>query len=149
MSVLEDDHIVYVARSSAKRVMSVGLSIGSRLPAYCTSMGRVLLASLSPADLAAYFERAEIKPLTPKTIVDLEVLKRVVDQVRSNGFALTDEELELGLRAIAVPVKNRRGNAVAAMNIGVHASRVSAGEMIHRFLPILQESAHSIGHVLP
>ena len=141
LSVLEGNEIVYIGRSTAKRVMSVGLSVGSRLPAYCTSMGRVLLASLPEPELASYMDRIEVKPLTPKTILDKAVLGGIIRQVRLDGFAVTDEELELGLRSIAVPVKNHQGRVLGAMNIGVHAARVSAAEMIHRFLPILQEHA--------
>lgn len=148
LSVLDGDEIVYLARSAAKRVMSVGLSVGSRLPAYCTSMGRVLLAALPPAELAAYFERIELKSLTPKTTTNKERLLQIIERTQSNGFALTDEELELGLRSIAVPVRNRVNRVVAAMNIGVHASRVSAEEMVARFLPVLQENAATFVHVL-
>jgi IclR family pca regulon transcriptional regulator len=148
LSVLDGDEIVYVARSAAKRVMSVGLSVGSRLPAYCTSMGRVLLASLPPAELIAYLERVEVTPLTPKTTTDKEQLALIIERARVNGFALADEELELGLRSIAVPVRNRMNRVVAAMNIGVHASRVSSEEMIAKLLPVLQESAASFIPVL-
>jgi IclR family pca regulon transcriptional regulator len=148
LSVLEGDEIVYIGRSTAKRVMSVGLSVGSRLPAYCTSMGRVLLAALPEPELTACLGHLEIKALTPKTILDKNVLGEIIRQVRLDGFAVTDEELELGLRSIAVPVKNRQGRVVGAMNIGVHAARVSAAEMIHRFLPILQEHAGSLTPLL-
>lgn len=148
LSVLDGDQIVYVARSTAKRVMSVGLSVGSRLPCYCTSMGRVLLASLPEEQLVAYVERTDLKPLTAKTITDKSVLADIIRRVKLDGFALADEELELGLRSIAVPVKTRHNETVAAMNIGVHAARVSAAEMIHRFLPILQENARMLGRYL-
>jgi len=148
LSVLEGDEIVYIARSAAKRVMSVGLSVGSRLPAYCSSMGRVLLAALPEDQLAAYLRRIELKALTPKTITNRKLLHEIVVRVRSDRFAMTDEELELGLRSIAVPVMSRSGRIVASMNIGVHAARVTAAEMIHRFLPILQEDAQALGQVL-
>jgi len=148
LSVLDGDQIVYIGRSSAKRVMSVGLSIGSHLPAYCTSMGRVLLAALPEADLPGYLNRVEIKALTPKTITDRALLGQIIRGVRWDGFAVADEELELGLRSIAVPVKNHQNRVVAAMNIGVHAARVSAAEMIHRFLPILQEHATLLSPLL-
>jgi IclR family pca regulon transcriptional regulator len=148
LSVLERDEIVYIARSTSKRVMSVGLSVGSRLPAYCTSMGRILLAALSEEQLDRYLDRVEVKALSPKTIVDKQLLREIVVRVRSDRFAITDEELELGLRSIAVPVLARNGRVIAAMNIGVHASRVSAAEMIHRFLPILQENARALEAVL-
>jgi IclR family transcriptional regulator, pca regulon regulatory protein len=148
ISVLDGDQIVYVARSAAKRVMSVGLSVGSRLPCYCTSMGRVLLASLPDETSLAYIERIQIKALTPRTVTCKTELAEIIRRVRSDGFALADEELELGLRSIAVPVKTRQGETIAAMNIGVHAARVPATEMIHRFLPILQENARALGAYL-
>jgi IclR family pca regulon transcriptional regulator len=149
LSLLEGDEIVYVGRSTAKRVMAVGLSVGSRLPAYCTSMGRVLLASLGECELAAYLNRAAIKRITPKTITDRDLLREMIRRVRTDHFAVTDEELELGLRSIAVPVRNRRNVVVAAMNIGVHASRVSVAEMVHRFLPILQGNVAQLAGLLP
>jgi IclR family pca regulon transcriptional regulator len=149
LSVLDGEEIVYLARSTAKRVMSVGLSVGSRLPAYCTSMGRVLLAALPEAALADHLTRVDIKALTPKTIIDKSLLGDIIRRVRSDGFALTDEELELGLRSVAVPVKTRQGRVVAAMNIGVHAARVSSAEMIHRLLPILQEQTSLLACLLP
>lgn len=148
LSVLEGDEIVYLARSAAKRVMSVGLSVGSRLPAYCTSMGRVLLAALPATELSAYLQRVEVKQLTPKTTTSKEQLLQIIERTRVSGFALTDEELEMGLRSIAVPVRNRMNRVVAAMNIGVHASRVPAEEMIARFLPVLQENSSTFVHIL-
>lgn len=148
LSVLDDEEIVYIGRSTAKRVMSVGLSVGSRLPAYCTSMGRVLLGALPESELTRYLDRVELKELTPKTITDKHLLGEISRRVRTDGFAVTDEELELGLRSIAVPVKNHQHRVVAAMNIGVHAARVSSAEMIHRFLPILQENAGMLAPLL-
>ncbi|HKS74700.1 MAG TPA: IclR family transcriptional regulator C-terminal domain-containing protein, partial [Terriglobales bacterium] len=148
LSVLEGDEIVYLARSAAKRVMSVGLSVGSRLPAYCTSMGRVLLSGLPSPDLNLYLNRVDLKAFTPKTVTEKDQIKATVERIRGNGYALTDEELELGLRSIAVPVHNRSRRIVAAMNIGVHASRVSAEEMIQRFLPVLQENASLLAQVM-
>ena len=148
VGVLEDDQIVYVARASAKRVMSVGLSVGSRLPAFCTSMGRVLLSGLSDQELSAYLDRVKLTAVTPKTIVDKSLLSDVIRQVRVEGFALNDEELELGHRSIAVPVRTRKGSMVAGMNIGLHAARVSVAEMIHRLLPILREHAQMLGQLL-
>lgn len=148
LSVLDGDQIVYIGRSSAKRVMSIGLSVGSRLPCYCTSMGRILLASLPEQQMLEYLDRVELKTMTPKTITDKTVLAEIVRRVTCDGFALADEELELGLRSIAVPVKTRQNETVAAMNIGVHAARVSVAEMIHRFLPILRENARTLGNYL-
>lgn len=148
LSVLDGDQIVYLARSATKRVMSVGLSVGSRLPAYCTSMGRILLAALPDAELEAFLNRADLKPLTPKTVTNKTVLAEIIRRIRADSFALTDEELELGLRSIAVPIRTRQNRIVAAMNVGVHAARVSAAEMVHRFLPQLRESAQSLSQLL-
>ena len=148
LGVLDGEQIVYIGRSTAKRVMSVGLSVGSRLPAYCTSLGRVLLAALPEAGLAEYLSQLQPKALTPKTITDRQLLGEIIRRVRLDGFAITDEELELGLRSIAVPVKTHQNQIVAAMNIGVHAARVSAAEMIHRFLPILQGQAELLAPLL-
>jgi IclR family pca regulon transcriptional regulator len=148
LSVMDSDQIVYVARSSAKRVMSVALSVGSRLPCYCTSMGRVLLAALPEHESRAYLERVELKALTPKTVTDRSSLMEIVARVREEGFALADEELELGLRSLAVPLKTRQGEVIAAMNVGVHAARVPLAEMVERFLPVLTENARVLGQVL-
>ena len=137
ISTLEGTEIIYLARSATRRVMSVGLSIGSRLPAYCTSMGRVLLAARPDLDL----DHLDIRPLTPKTITDRERLRAELRRVAEQGYCLVDEELEVGLRSLAVPIRNRAGVVVAAMNTGVHASRVTAAEMIERFLPVLRAGA--------
>ena len=141
LSTLEGDEIVYLARSATHRVMSVGLSVGSRLPAWCTSMGRVMLASLERDELAAYLERVELKPLTPHSITDRTAFAAELDRVRTQGYSLVDEELEIGLRSLAVPVRTRSGRVVAAMNTGVHAARVQPEEMLTRFLPVLREAA--------
>jgi IclR family transcriptional regulator, pca regulon regulatory protein len=145
---LDGDEIVYLARSAARRVMSVGLSIGSRLPAYCTSMGRVLLAFLPPPERAAYLKRVVLHAHTPKTITGKRKLAAELDRVRQQGYALVDEELELGLRSVAVPVRTRTGRVVAAMNTGVQASRVTPTQMIERFLPVLREGAQRLGLAL-
>ncbi|MEO8372856.1 MAG: IclR family transcriptional regulator C-terminal domain-containing protein [Candidatus Solibacter sp.] len=145
---LEGDEIVYLARSATRRVMSVGLSIGSRLPAYCTSMGRVLLAALPPSARAAYLKRVVLHRRTPQTITVKKKLNAELDRVQQQGYALVSEELELGLRSVAVPVCTRTGRVVAAMNTGVQASRVTQAQMIERFLPVLREGAERLGQAL-
>jgi IclR family pca regulon transcriptional regulator len=145
LSTLEGNEIVYLARSATRRVMSVGLSIGSRLPAYCTSMGRVMLASLAPKELTAYLKG---RAFTPKTIVQKAALTVELDRVRRQGYAFVDEELEIGLRSLAVPVRTRSGRVVAAMNSGMHAARVRPKEMLTRFLPVLQQGAQRLGMAL-
>jgi IclR family pca regulon transcriptional regulator len=148
LSVLDGEQIVYIARSVTKRVMSVGLSVGSRLPAYCTSMGRVLLAALPEQEFSVFLDQVVLKPLTSKTITDKGLFTDVIKQIRADGYALTDEELEVGLRSIAVPITAINGRVVASMNAGVHAARVSSPELIHRVLPILRENSRTLGHLI-
>jgi IclR family pca regulon transcriptional regulator len=144
LSILDGDEILYLARSATKRVMGVGLVVGSRLPVYCSSMGRVLLANLPEADIQAYLQRVELKPHTTRTITDPVVLAAELRKVKQQGYSLVDEELEEGLRSLAVPVTRREGQVVASINTGVHASRVTAAELIDRFLPVLRRAAASI-----
>jgi IclR family pca regulon transcriptional regulator len=149
MAVLEGDDILYIARSSTNtRVMSIDLGIGSRLPAYCTSMGRVLLAGLPQPELKAYLSRAKLTRFTSKTVATPDELANVLKAVRRNGYAIVDQELELGLRSIAVPVADHDGRAVAAINVGTQSSRVAIAEMESRFLPLLQGAADEVGLLL-
>lgn len=143
-SILDGEEIVYIARSATRRVISVGLGVGSRLPAYCTSMGRVLLAALEPKALEAYLARTPLHPLTPRTLTDPARLRLELERVRQQGYALVDQELELGLRSVAVPVRNARGRVLAAMNVGVQAARVSQEELRERLLPVLRQAAASL-----
>ena len=119
--MLDDGDVVYIARAETKRIMSVTLSVGSRLPAYCTSMGRVLLASIPPGELDAYLEREALKAYTERTVTDTGASRKVIEQVRQRGHALVDQELEVALRSIAVPVRNASGAVVAAMNTSTPA----------------------------
>ncbi|HET7031850.1 MAG TPA: IclR family transcriptional regulator C-terminal domain-containing protein [Casimicrobiaceae bacterium] len=149
MSVLDGDDILYVARAStSRRIMSIDLGIGSRLPAYCTSMGRVLLANLAPADLTAYLRRVKLLPLTPRTEFSKDGLAAILQTVRAKGYAVVDQELEIGLRSIAVPVVASGGRVAAALNVGTQAARVTIGEMEKRFLPVLREAARDLGMLL-
>ena len=148
LGVLEGNEMVYVARSAAQRVMSIGLAVGSRLPAYCTSMGRVMLAALPAEDLSAFLRRARMERLTPRTIIDKSQLARVIDRVRIDGYSVVDGELEIGLRSIAVPVTSRSGRIVAAMNSGVHAARVTKQRILAEFLPMLRQQATLLGSMV-
>ena len=148
LGVLEGDEMVYVARSAAQRVMSIGLAVGSRLPAYCTSMGRVMLAALPAEGLSTFVRRARLEHLTPRTIVDRSQLTRAIERVRIDGYSVVDGELEIGLRSIAVPVTSRSGRIVAAMNSGVHAVRVTKQRILAEFLPVLRQQAALLGSML-
>ena len=150
MAVLESDEILYIARSTTTtRLMSIDLGLGSRLPAYCSSMGRVLLASLSGPELDRYLSRVKLTRLTNRTIVSTPELKRALDQVRRDGFSVVDQELEIGLRSIAVPVTDPSGKVVASINVGTQSARVSVAELESKFLPELLHAARELGTLLP
>lgn len=144
-AVLDGDEIVYVARSASRhRVMSVGLSVGARLPAHATSMGQVLLASLPADALARYFDTARLERYTARTRVTRGEIERRLADVRGRGHALADQELEEGLRSIAVPLRDRAGRTVAAINVSAHAFRVPAERLVRDYLPVLERAARSI-----
>lgn len=149
LAVLDETEVLYVARSATSRIMSVSLNTGSRLPAYCTSLGRAILAHLPPEQLDLYFEKVTLKAFTNRTIVSKHRLREVLDDVREKGFALVEEELEVGLRSIAVPVRGASGAVVAALNVGAQASRVSARQMKSEFLQVLKQGAHEMAVLLP
>ncbi|MBB2684947.1 UNVERIFIED_ORG: IclR family pca regulon transcriptional regulator [Rhizobium etli] len=147
-SVLDGTEIVYIARASQRRVMSINLTPGSRLPAYCASMGRVLLAALSESEARAILARSELKQNTANTKTDAEELIAEFRRVRAEGYAIIDQELEIGLCSIAVPVENDRGETVAAINIGAPAALVPAVEMKERYLKLLQETQAALRPLL-
>lgn len=137
VSVLDGGEIVYIARAAQRRIMSINLMAGSRLPAFCASMGRVLLAAL-PEDEAGSLIRAADRPsYTAHTLTDPARLMQELSQVRRRGYAVVDQELEIGLCSIAVPVLNDRGRVVAALNIGAPAAQVPAAGLADRFLSAL------------
>jgi IclR family transcriptional regulator, pca regulon regulatory protein len=147
-SVLDGTDIVYIARASQRRVMSINLSPGSRLPAYCASMGRVLLAALSDSEALAILSKTELKANTPNTKTEPAVLMEEFRRIRVDGFAIIDQELEIGLCSIAVPVTNARGQTVAAINIGTPAALIPASEMAGRYLPLLRNAQQILRQVL-
>jgi len=148
MSMLDGEEIVYVARSAASRVLTAGLSVGSRLPAYCTSMGRVLLAALPDGEFDAYLRDVKPKAYTSQTIVKASQLRKAIQKVRRQGYAIVDQELEAGLRSIAVPVYNRSDRVVAAINVGTHVSRVDQSTLVKTCLPALQDGAQALRNIL-
>lgn len=137
VSILDGTDIVYVARAAQRKVMSIGLMPGSRLPAYCTSMGRVLLAALPEAAAREILSQAPLSARTTHTLTDPEALVAEFARVRLQGHAIVDQEVELGLRSIAIPLYNSRGQTVAAMNVGVAASRTEIDEMARLYLPAM------------
>ena len=144
ISVLDGDHIVYVARVPTKRIMTVAISVGTRFPAYATSMGRVLLAGMSQGDLDRYLAEADFESFTGRTITDPGRLMDIVREVGRQGYAIVDQELEEGLRAIAAPIHGAGDGVIAAINVSAHASRVSLAAMRAELLPALLETARRI-----
>jgi IclR family pca regulon transcriptional regulator len=148
-SVLQGCDIVYIARVPTKRIMSVALAIGARLPAITTSMGRVLLAHLEDEALQQHLGSCPVHRHTDHTVTELAALRAILRAVRQQGYCLVDQELEEGLISIAVPVRNQRGRVLAAMNASSHASRTSADEVTEHYLPVLQQAAQKIAAALP
>ena len=144
ISVLDELDIVYVARVPTRRIMSITLAVGTRLPAFVTSMGRVLLAGLPDDELEERLERIEVVPLTAYTVTDKDALRAILDAVRRQGYAATDQELEEGLRSLAVPLRNSAGTVTAALNLSVHASRASMASLRRDFLPRALRTAAAI-----
>jgi IclR family pca regulon transcriptional regulator len=148
VATLDGEDIVYIARSSVSRVMSDDLHIGSRLPAYCTSMGRVLLAYLPSDQLEQYLARVVLTPHTTRTVSSVEKLRLALRNVRRHGYALVDQEYEVGLRSLAVPVYSPTGRVVATLNLSGSAPRMPAYDMQTRFLPHLRNAAAELGAFL-
>jgi IclR family pca regulon transcriptional regulator len=144
LATLEDFEVFYVARAAVSRIMSIDLHVGSRLPAYCTSMGRVLLANLPPQQLEGYLARTELRRHTDRTVVSVAKLKGILEIVKRNGYAIVDKELEIGHRSLAVPIRNTTGEVLAALNVGCHAQRISIRDLQTTFLPHLREAAHEV-----
>jgi len=137
VSILDDGEIVYVARASQRRVMSIALMPGSRLPAYCTSMGRVLLAALPPERALELLSAEPLVQRTARTQTDVGELQRILQDVKAAGYASIDQEVEVGLRSIAVPLAGARGQTLAALNVGLAATEERMQAMVSRYLPAL------------
>jgi len=144
VSVLDGTEIVYVARSSQRRVMTINLNPGSRLPAYCSSMGRVLLAALPMSEAVAILEASELTQVTPFTKTELGELVSTLGQVARQGYAVIDQELEKGLCSIAVPLFNASGAVVAAVNVGAHIARSPVSALVETCLPLLIETQEAL-----
>ncbi|MGP3750716.1 IclR family transcriptional regulator domain-containing protein [Streptomyces sp. IBSNAI001] len=144
LAVLADDSVQYVARAATHRIMDVDITVGTRFPAYATSLGRVLLADLPPAALAPLLDHAELRPLAPHTLTHRTELEAALERACAEGYALVDEELEAGLRSIAVPVRDRAGSAVASINVAMHSSSRTIEACLEEVLPQLRLTA---GHI--
>ncbi len=144
IATLDRTDIVYIARANVTRIMSIDLVVGSRLPAFCTSMGRVLMADLPPDRLDEFLSRVEFKRYTERTVANAEKLRQILRLVQRNGYSIVDQELESGLRSMAVPIHDSAGRVIAALNVGTHAQRVSIQDLQVRFLPQLRTAAQEL-----
>ena len=144
LGILEQDEIVYLVRSTSSRIISPTLNVGRRLPAYCTSIGHVLLSELSEPALAAYLKAVPLLPFTPHTLTSKDALQAVLDQVRERGYAIADQQMELHIRTIAVPVRSIDGDVVAGVNVLIEGDAIPVAEFAQRFLLPLQRAAHEL-----
>jgi IclR family pca regulon transcriptional regulator len=147
VATLDLPDVVYVARVPTRRIMTISLGVGTRLPAHCTGMGRVLLASLPAAELEAFLADAHLEAFTERTITDAAGLRQAIKKVREQGWALVDQELEMGLRSIAAPLR-AEGRTIAALNVAVAAARVPLDELLDAMLPELLRTAQLISTAL-
>ncbi|MFC9788508.1 IclR family transcriptional regulator [Rhodococcus sp. NPDC127528] len=145
VSILDGDDVVYVARVPVRRIMTVGITIGTRFPAFATSMGRVLLAGLPEPEFEEYLSRVRLTPLTGRTISTPEALHEEIERVRTDGFCIVDQELEEGLRSLAAPIRDHTGTVIAAANISTQAARYSAAAVRKELLPELLSTVEAIG----
>jgi len=148
LSILHHDEVIYIARSARKRIGSLHRDVGTHLPAHCTSMGRVLLAALSEKELDAFLAKTVLESFTRYTIVDKDELRAVLDKVRRNAYCVVDEELEIDLRTLAIPIHNASGRVIAAMNVGARASLTSRKQMLDDFLPAMRDAAANMRPLL-
>ncbi|MEM4989745.1 IclR family transcriptional regulator C-terminal domain-containing protein [Collimonas sp. H4R21] len=143
-SVLEGDDVVYVSRVNAPRLLTTGFEPGTRLPAYTSTAGRVLLSALPDVDLRAYLDRIELIAYTHLTVMDKEQLFQELIAIREDGFGVTENQYEIGLRGISVPIKSRRGALIGALSVSMLISACSKAEATARCLPALQATANTL-----
>jgi len=147
-SVLDGTDIVYVLRIPTSKIMTISLGLGSRLPAWCTSMGRVLLSDLTDAEIDAILRKSDLRPRTVRSVTERSELKKLICEVREKGWAMVNQELEEGLISISAPIRDRNGRIIAAMNISGQANRTPATQMVKKLLPPLREAADRISTLL-
>jgi IclR family transcriptional regulator, pca regulon regulatory protein len=148
VSILDDTDILYVARVHTRRIMTVSINVGTRFPAWATSMGRVLLADMPADQRAAILDRSPFQEFTDSTIADREGLEKELDKIARQGYAIVDQELEIGLRSVAAPIRRADGRATAAVNLSVQAATTSVKQIRDRLVDPLVETATAISHDL-
>lgn len=143
-AVLDGNDVVTIAHASPHRVINVSAQIGLRLPAAASSLGRALLAAWDDKELDKFLNGVQLRKLTGQTVTNKSELRKTIQKVRSDGFSLVDQEVEVGFRSISAPLKRLDGRVVAALNIGVHSERVPLDTMVNVFLPKLREAAGAL-----
>lgn len=144
VAVLDGSDIVYVGRVQVRRIMNIGITIGTRFPASATSMGRVLLAALPEEELESHLDSAELPTFTPRSIVDTAELREELAAISERGWAMVDQELEPGLRSVAAPIRDRDGRVVAALNVSTHAARYSLEQLREELVPVVLDAARAL-----
>jgi IclR family pca regulon transcriptional regulator len=147
-AILDKDSVIYVARANSNRFMNVGITIGSRVPAHCVSTGRVLMAALPDGELHALLEAANFPKFTPNTVTSKVKLRSLIEETRLNGWSIVDQELELGLRSLSVPIRNRSGATIAALNVCCPSLRITPEDMRSRVLLALLDASSRITRAL-
>jgi len=148
VAVLDDTDIVYVARVPTARIMTVSIGLGSRFPAFQTSMGRILLAELADDEIVEIYRRSDRSRVTERTVASPDALLELVAEIRGQGYAVVDQELEVGVRSVAAPLRDASGRAVAAVNVSTHAGRTTMREIDRTFVPRLTATAEKISAAL-
>lgn len=148
VAVLDRDEAVMVVRAIPARIITVGLEVGYRLPAYCSSVGRVLLGGLGESELDAYLARLEPKKLTEHTVTEKQILKALIVTDLRQGYSLVDQEAEAGFRSVAVPVRRQGGGIACALHVGLQAERASIGRIVDEFLPVLKAASDEAGELI-
>jgi IclR family pca regulon transcriptional regulator len=148
VAVLDGTDVVFLARAATRRSLTNGLGLGSRLPAYCAATGRILLAALPPEDAHERLQRTKRLPLTPHTCTEMPALLSLLEDARRQGYAVSDEELELGVRSIAIPLRDNHGRTIAAMSIVASVHRYTLDAMLERLLPQLESARRMLASML-
>ena len=145
---LDGAHVIYTAVSRKPRSRTLGGAVGMRVPAFCTSMGRVMLAAVSEAEIDAVLAAFPPVKFTPFTVTQPDEIRERIAEARRNGFSINDQELDVGLRALSVPIHDHRGRVIGALNAGGEAARLANSLLVGRFLPLLHEAAEEIGQLI-
>jgi IclR family pca regulon transcriptional regulator len=146
LGVLDDHDVVYIARIPPKHLSFIPVNLGTRMPAHVNAMGQVLLAEFTARELDDYFRNATFEKITKYTLTDEAAIRKALARVARERFALSDQQLQLGLRSIAVPIPSKSGRIEVALNASAEGRRASKQDLIERFLPVLRRAADELAH---